>query len=147
MVGAVSSTVTSAVGFAKDMEFLKRSQTEARSYQVDMYTYQLGNIQALPNTLNRVSAFTPNNKIFPFIEVYDCTDEEKEALRNKIKYNGMTIMRIGHIEDYINSDVTYYVQGQLIRLEGIEEDSHVVAEIANEIKEGAYYYGSDTSES
>ena len=59
----------------------------------------------------------------------------------------MTIMRIGHIEDYINRDVSYFVQGELIRLDGINEDSHVVAEIANEIKEGAYYYGTDTSES
>ena len=146
-VGAIGSTVTSSIGYKKDIEFLKKQQTEARSYAVDMYTYQLGNIKALPNTLTRVSAFTPNNKIFPFVEIYDCTDEEKEALRNKIKYNGMTIMRIGHIQDYINRDVTYYVQGQLIRLEGIDEDSHVIAEIANEIKEGAYYYGSDTSES
>lgn len=147
LVGAAGGALASGVGYAKDIELLKQQQSEARSYAKDMYTYQLGNVQALPNTLTKVSAFTPNNKIFPFIEIYDCTEEEKEALRNKIKYNGMTIMRIGHIQDYINSDVTYYVQGQLIRLEGIDEDSHVVAEIANEIKEGAYYYGSDTSES
>lgn len=147
VVGAVGAGVSSGVGFAKDMELLKKSQTEARSYQIDMYTYQLGNIKALPNTLNRVSAFTPNNKIFPFIEIYSCTEVEKQALRDKIKYNGMTIMRIGHIEDFINNEVSYYVQGELIRLEGIDEDSHVIAEIANEIKEGAYYYGSDTSES
>lgn len=140
-VGAVGAGVASAIGYTKDIEYLKQQQSEARGYAVDMYTYQLGNIQALPNTLNKVSAFTPNNKIFPFIEFYDCTDEEKEALRRKIVYNGMTIMKIDQIANYINSLVSYYVQGQLIRLEGIDEDSHVVAEIANEIKEGAYFYG------
>ena len=141
VVGAVGAGVASAVGYTKDIEYLKKQQSEARGYSVDMYTYQLGNIQALPNTLNKVSAFTPNNKIFPFIEFYDCTDEEKEALRRKIVYNGMTIMKIDQIANYINSLVSYYVQGQLIRLEGIEENSRIVAEIANEIKEGAYFYG------
>ena len=133
-------------GLQKDLELLSKSQKEARSYAEDMYTYNLGNVKALPNSLTRVSSLTENNKIFPFIEFYDCTDEEKEALRNKIKYNGMTVMRIGKISDFIDGDRNY-VQGQLIRLEGINEDSHIVSEIANEIKQGAYYYGSNTSES
>ena len=146
VVGGVASAVTSGVGAKYDLEYLKRSQTEARSFASDMYAYSLGNIQALPYSLTRVSTLTENNKIFPFIEFYDCTEEEREALRNKIKYNGMTIMRIGKIVDFITA-YNKYVQGQLIRLEGIDEDSHVVAEIANEIKEGAYYYGSDSIES
>lgn len=143
VVGGIGSAVASGVGRKYDLEYLKKSQTEARSFAQDMYAYSLGNIQALPYTLTRVSAFTENNKIFPFIEFYDATDEEKEALRNKIKYNGMTIMRIGKIADFITT-THRYVQGQLIRLEGINEDSHVIAEIANEIKEGAYYYGYDS---
>ena len=147
VVGGVAGGVMSAYGKNKDIELLKQKQSEARGYLQDMYTYQLGNIKALPNTLNKVSAFTPNNKIFPFVEVYDCTEEEKQTLINKIKYNGMTIMRIGQIQNYINSEVSYFVQGELIRLVGIDEDSQVVAEIAQEIKEGAYYYGSDTIES
>lgn len=146
VAGAVGGAVLSGVGAKYDLEYLKKSQKEARSYAVDMYGYNLGNIKALPYTLTRVSAFTENNKIFPFIEFYDATDEEKNALRNKIKYNGMTIMRIGKIADFITASYRY-VQGQLVRLEGVNEDSHVIAEIANEIKEGAYYYGSDSIES
>ena len=142
-VGGVTSGIASSWGASKDIEFLAKSQQEARSYMVDMYTYQLGNIQALPNTLTKVSTFTENNKIFPFIEFYDCTDEEKQALRDKIKYNGMTIMRIGRIRDFIG-ETSNYVQGQLIRLTGINEDSYVVSETANEIKQGAYYYGNDS---
>ena len=143
VVGGVTSGIASSVGAKKDLEYLARQQREARSYMENMYTYQLGNIQALPNTLTKVSTFTENNKIFPFIEFYDCTNVEKEALRNKIQYNGMTVMRIGRIMDFIG-ETSKYVQGQLIRLEGINEDSHVVAEIANEIKQGAYYYGTDS---
>ena len=112
-----------------------------------MFAYSLGNVQALPYTLTKVTAITPNNKIFPFIEVYDCTLEEREALIEKLFYNGMTIMRIGNIKDYINyydpntQKKFRYASGQLIRLVEIEEDSQVVAEIAKEVKEGAYYYG------
>jgi hypothetical protein len=144
VVGGVSSGVVSSVGAKKDLEYLARTQKEARQYAIDMYTYNLGNIQALPNTLTRVSAFTQNNKIFPFIEFYDCTDEEKQALRDKIKYNGMTVMRIGAVKNFIGENDYRYVQAQLIRLTGINEDSHVVAEIANELKGGAYYYGTDS---
>ena len=109
-----------------------------------MYAYNLQTIQALPYSLTKVTALSENNKIFPFLEFYDCTEEEKEALRNKLQYNGFTIMRIGNIKNYIETPNMPYVSGQLIRLVGIDEDSHVVAEIAKEIKEGAYYYGSNS---
>jgi hypothetical protein len=143
IVGAGAGLGGSIWAMRKDLELLAQSQKEARSFAQDMYTYHLGNIQALPNALTRVTSLTENNKIFPFIEFYDSTDEEKEALRNKLTYNGFTIMRIGKIVDYIQGNLNY-VQGQLIRLTGVEEDSHVVAEIAKEIEQGAYYYGNDS---
>ena len=145
VIGGVSGAITSSLGRKYDLEYLKQSQIEARSYNVDMYGFNLGNVRALPYTLTKISAFTPNNKIFPFIEFYKSTDTEIEALERKITYNGMTVMKIGYISDYLDqTNGRYYVQGQLIRLTGIEEDSQVIAEIAKEIKEGAYYYGSDS---
>ena len=143
VVGGIASGITSAIGRKYDIDFLTRQQQEARSYATDLYTYQLGNIKALPNSLTRVSSLTENNKIFPFIEFYDCTDEEKEALRKKILYNGMTVMRIGEIQNFIQGDYKF-VQGQLIRILGLTEDNHVISEIAKEIKMGAYYYGTDS---
>ena len=143
VAGGIAGGITSAIGRKYDIDFLTRQQKEARSYASDMYTYQLGNIKALPNSLTRVSSLTENNKIFPFIEFYDCTDEEKQALRDKILYNGMTVMRIGQIQNYIQGEYCY-VQGQLIRLINLNEDNHVIAEIANELKEGAYFYGYDS---
>ena len=143
VAGAVAGGGISGIGAGYDIKYLKEAQKEARGMFNDMYVYQLGNIQALPYTLTKVSAFTPNNKIFPFIEFYDCTDLEKQALRNKIKYNGATIGVIGKIEDYLGNN--NYVQGRLIRLDSIDEASRIVLEIANEIKEGAYFNG-DSSE-
>ena len=145
VAGGALSGGLSAYGRKKDLEYLSRSQQETRSFMKDMYTYNLGNIQALPYTLTKITSLTENNKIFPFIEFYEATDEEKQALEDKITYNGMTIMRIGTINQFIDGNFNY-VQGQLIRLLGLTEDSHVVSELANEIKQGAYYYG-NTSES
>lgn len=141
-VGGVAGGGTSAVGGYFDIKYLKQQQKEARSLFSDMYAYELGNIKALPYSLTRISAFTPNNKIFPFIEFYDCSDIEKQALRNKLVYNGATIGVIATIRQYLGN--RNYVQGKLIRLEGINEDSHVITEIASEINEGAYYYGNST---
>lgn len=137
IAGAVVGGVTSAVGGAVDYNLLKQQQYEALDYTKDMFGFQLGNIKALPSTLNKVSSLTPVTKPFPFIEFYDCTEEEKEALRNKLKYNGMTIGVIGKIRDYLQADYSY-IKGQLIRLEGTENDFHMVNAIAKELYEGVF---------
>jgi hypothetical protein len=83
-------------------------------------------------------------RIFPFIERYDCTPEEKEALKNKIIYNGMSVGRIGKLVDFIvNVPVGEYgyFKGQLIRLEGIGDDYHLTNKIAEELNKGVYIHG------
>lgn len=97
----------------------------------------MGNIQALPSSLAKTSALTFNNKIFPILEYYTCTDEEKQALRDKIKYNGMTVGRIGIIVDFIREEKTY-IKGKLIRLESIDEDFHILNAIADEMNKGVF---------
>jgi hypothetical protein len=96
----------------------------------------LQNIKAQAQTLSKVSAFTPNNKVFPILEYYTCTTAEKEALRNKVYYNGMSVGVIGHIEDYLQSSESY-IKGQVIRL-NINEENHMVEDIKNEIYKGVF---------
>ena len=76
-----------------------------------------------------------NNKIYPFVEYYTCTAEEKEAFENKLKYNGMTINVIGKPIDYMNNGM--YFKCRLIRIPSIE-DTHMVTEIADELNMGFY---------
>ena len=137
--GALIGTTAGIVGAAKDKEWLERQQQEARSYAIDMYGYQLGNIQALPYSLAKTSALTENNKIFPFVEEYQATQEEVSNLTNKIKFNGMTIMTVAKLEDYSTSsfDKTF-VKGQLIRLEGVDEDFHLIDTLYQEVYKGFY---------
>lgn len=138
--GVVGATAGGAISYwagSKDIEINDALRAEALDYTRDQFALNLDNIKALPNSLSRVSAFTNNNKLIPFIEYYSCTDTEKEAFKNKMKYNGMTVGAIGTIDEYLQPYETY-IKGQLIRLEDIEDDFHIVKTIANELYKGVF---------
>lgn len=137
VAGAVLGTAGAVGGGIADLEMQKALHNEAIDYAKDQFGYQLGNIKALPNTLNKVSSLVATSKIFPYVEYYTCTDAEREAFRDKIKYNGMSIGRIGHILDFKSPSDTTYIKGQIIRLKG-EFDTHTANEIANEFMKGWY---------
>ena len=138
--GAVVGAASSALGGARDLYLNEQLRNEALDYSKDMYAYNLGNIQALPQTLSKVSSFNANNKIFPVLEYYTATDIEKEALRNKIKYNGMTVMRIGTLNNFTSNEESY-VKGKLIRIENTIEDYHIVNELGREVNLGFFIKG------
>lgn len=149
VAGGLIGGIASGIGGVADYRIKERLRNEALDYTKDLFGYQLGNIQALPQTISKVSAFNNNNKIFPILEYYTCTDVEKEAFVNKIAYNGMTVMTIGTIENYVGNYWTYrvnnklisskgYVKGKLIRFESDGEDFHIVNSIAEELNKGVY---------
>jgi hypothetical protein len=137
--GAAAGGISSYFAGLKDIELNDRLRAEAIDYTRDNFGYQLENIQALPHMLTKIGAFDITNKIFPFLEYYDCTDTEKEALRQKLQYNGMSVGVIGRINDYLSplGEVSY-VKGQIIRLEDIYEDTHVINQISEEIYKGVF---------
>lgn len=110
-----------------------------RQLQKDMFQMNLQNIHARPDTLNKISAYNINNKYFPFVEYYTCTDVEKEAFRNKIKYEGMTLGVIGTLREFINEENNYnFFKGSPVIMESIEEDYHIADAIAVELEKGVY---------
>ena len=121
---------------------------DAMRLKQDQFGYQLGNIQALPNTLSKISAFTANNKIFPVLETYGCTQEELQAFINKLVYNGLTCMRIDTFESFLYDkeySETYipsglnYIKGQLVRTDwSLPEDYHVATVMSEELSKGVY---------
>ena len=135
--GAVAGGVASMVGGVADTIINQKLRNEAINYAKDNFGFALGNIQALPHTINKVSAINPNFRYFPILEIYDATDDEKNALRQKLLYNGMTVGKINTISAYIQEDQTY-IKAQLIRLLDIAEDTHIINEIANELYRGVY---------
>ena len=139
VVGGAASMAASAGGGAADVALNDQLRNEALDYKRDMFGYELGNIQALPTSITKTSAFTYNNKIFPILEYYTCTDKEKQALKDTIKYNGMTVMRIGTIGEFLGDGELQYIKGRIIRIDGIEDDFHYLKAIAEEIFKGAFF--------
>ena len=150
IIGGVGGAAASALGGYKDIENTKALQAETIDYKKDLFGYQLGNVKALPNSIAKSTAYNIINKIFPIIEFYNCTEEERLIVAKKIAWNGMTVMAIGRIADYINNswtcqinDNTFvndkgYIKGQLIRID-IADDYHAVAQIADELNKGVYF--------
>ena len=139
VVGGALGAITSGIGFTVDTDTLARTQREQRQLAIDKFNYQLGNIKALPYTLTKVGAFDISSKIFPFLEYYTCTDKEKDALREKIKYESMTVMRIGTINEFKDFDgKKNYFKGELIRNDEIADDSHILNAIYEELLKGVY---------
>lgn len=137
IAGGIAGGFASAIGGAADVGLQITGQREAIDYTKDQFGYQLGNIQAIPSNITKTTAFTYNNKIFPILEYYTCTDIEKEALENKLKYNGMTVMRIGTIREFLQNDISY-IKGKFIRLVEVLEDFHYTNELANEFNKGVF---------
>ena len=136
-VGAAVGGVASGVALHEDIKNQELLNKEAIQYQKDQFGYQMANIKAQPDSLGRVSAYNPNNKVFPFLEKYTCTDQEKDALRLKLKYNGMTVNRIGYISDFLQPDYSY-IKGKIIRLENLSDDFHMCVEISSELYRGVF---------
>ena len=138
-IGAAVGGVISAGAGAADAVINEKLRAEAMDYKRDMFGMQMGNIKALPSNITKTTAFTYNNKIFPILEYYTCTDEEKTALANKLKYNGMTVGRIGKISDYLANANDQYIKGRIIRIEGVSDDFHYYKAISDEIYKGAFF--------
>lgn len=136
--GAAIGTTSSALGMAVDIKHLGIRQAEAKDYAKDMYNYNLGNIKALPYSLSKISSFNYNNKYIPFLEIYSASDDEIQALREKIKYNGMTLNAIMTIAPYINSNEKRYFKGQLIRIDEVDMETQLMKHIYAELLKGVF---------
>ena len=137
IAGGVGAGASSAIGLQMDLKYSQMLHDEALSYSRDQFNLSLENIRAMPYSLNNVSAYDINNKLFPFLEYFSCSDEERNALINKIKYRSMTVGVISTIETFLQEDLSF-VSAQIIRLDEIGDDYHIAAAIANEVHKGIY---------
>lgn len=134
-VGGISSSLAAGMDYSNT---LKRME-ENRSYAIDMYNYNLQNIQAIPNSITKTSALVYNTRLFPFVEFYTCTDIEKQALKDKLNYNGMTVMTISTLSNFMGTDADkHFFKGKIIRLDSLTADAHVAYAIYDELNKGVY---------
>lgn len=134
-IGAVAGGLLSAAGGITDVIAGQAMFREGIDYQRDMFGYELGTMKARSESLTRTTSYNINNKYFPYVEYYACTETEVQALENKIAYNGMTVGVIGTLSEYLNPTETSFFQGQLIEID-ITDDAHMAHEIARVLQEG-----------
>lgn len=141
-IGAGAGATLGIAGGIADLVMNEKLRSEAIDFTKDNFGYQLGNIQAIPTSLTKTSALSINNSLVPMLETYECTTQETNAFINKMMFNGMTVMTIGTIDEYMNqkvfADGYNYFKGKLIRLDTIADDTHIINAIANELNKGVY---------
>lgn len=136
IAGAIGGTVASAIGGAADIQLQKQLNKETIDYTQDQFRMNLENIQAMPTSLKNVGGLTANNKLFPVLEHYSCTQQEKEAIALKFRYNGMTVERIGTIREFLQEEESY-IKCKLIRINMLE-DNHFIEALAEELNKGVF---------
>lgn len=140
LAGGIIGGTASMAGAVADTYTLKAQQQEQRDYAIDKFNYQLGNIKALPYTITKVGSWDISSKIWPFLEHYQCSEQEKQALKDKITWESMTVMRMGTMREFKKEGKWQYVKGSFVRLspDVLKEDYHMLEDINNELMKGVY---------
>lgn len=124
--------VGSAIGAGADLGIQTAQYSEQKSLKQDMFNFNIDNIKARPNTIAKVSAIDYNNKLYPYIEIYDCTDNEKELLGNYLDLFGYNYNRIGYLQE------DGYIQADIVLIDDTL-DQHITSDINNELLQGVRF--------
>lgn len=130
--GALGSGLNSAIGIGAQEETAERNlaaakesqrlndtlRAEAIDYKKDIWYLSNMAIQARPSTIASNSEYTHINNSKAYIEVYDCSEVEKDYLRKYLQYNGMKIDQIGLLKNYLIGD-NCYIEATPLFLEGL----------------------------
>lgn len=77
-----------------------------------LFNLEMGNIQAMPNTIHKITNGSFDNDYSVMIEEYYSTQTEYEQFDKAIKKTGMNLNCIGKLIDYVNSE--YFIFAQII---------------------------------
>lgn len=147
-VGGIIGGASSLLGGAADIGISEAKYGESMKYRKDIFNMKLDNVRALPTSIAKTTAFTANNKIFPILEFYTCTETEKEVVANLIANSSMKVGSIDKISTYIGNTWSYkniqsrgYLSCQIIKLGNLSLDSHMQYTIFDEMEKGIYFGG------
>lgn len=143
VTGAVIGGITSAGAGAASVAVKQMLREDNMSLTKDLHKYELGNIQALPESISKVSSITKNNKYVPFLEIYSATDQEIENFRYYLRYSGATINRIAShgFAEWLGDYGRYtYMKAKIFMYNNISADFHELNSLADELANGVYFY-------
>ena len=145
VAGAVVGSAGSLGGGIADINLNEQMRQEQLSYIKDQQRLNLAAIQAQPYSLSKTTAFTANNKIFPILEFYTCSEKEKEAVVAYLVNNSFNIGAVIPFKSILitswaanNKTARKWIQGHPIEID-IGEDYHYTAELGRELAQGYYF--------
>lgn len=145
VAGAAVGTVLSGIGGAQDIQLNEQMRQEQLSYVKDQQRLNLAAIQAQPYSLSKTTAFTANNKIFPLLEFYTCSEKEKEAVVAYLINNSFNVGAVIPFKSILtttwaanNKTARKWIQGHPIEINS-NEDYHYTAELGRELAQGYYF--------
>ena len=141
-IGAGVGAIASGVGAGFDAHYNKQLRADQRGAMIDQFNMQLGNIKAMPNTVTKLGSVLADQPLVPYLEIYDCTDKEKNNFDNYLSLRSYTINRYGKLYDYVKATGRTFLKGIIVKLSGVHDDSHYIAAIADEVNQG-FYVGGD----
>lgn len=144
--GAIVGFGASFVGGVADLNLSEQLRQEQLRYNSDIHDLNIATIQAQPYSLSKTTAFTANNKIFPILEYYTCSNEEKNLVATHIINYSMTVGAIGELKDYIKNTWQYngiyarnFIKGTFLKLKDLFEDYHYLNALNEELNIGVYF--------
>lgn len=138
VTGAGWGLYGSVAGGIADVATNQALRKEQRELLEDQHNYQLQNIQALPYSIAKATNFNIDNTYVPYLEVYNCDDYETQNLGTYLELYSYNISRYGKFSDYVKPTGRTFIRGTFVRLNGISDDSHYLAAITDEVKQGFY---------
>lgn len=118
-IGAQQETADRNLAAAKESQRLNDTlRAEAIDYKKDIWYLTNQAIEARPSTIAANTEYSHINNNKAYIEVYDCSEIEKEYLAKYLKYHGMKIDQIGLLRNYLIEDGDY-IEATPLFLEGL----------------------------
>lgn len=140
----IGAGIATGIAGEVDINYGNKLYELNKKYKQDVHNYQLDNIKAMPNSLSKVTSYTKNNQLFPVLERYDATDEEKKAVAQNVIDYSMNVGVIGKPIDYVYNDWSYngntsrgYFKAQLIKID--LNTYHESDAISTELARGVYF--------
>lgn len=136
-VGGVSSLgtgIADAVSNSGNRKMAKLIRDDTRQAAIDQFSYQLGNIKAMPDTITKIATFNPDYKVYPILEIYTCTEQEEINFRLATEWNGYDV----NVYAQLNAVNSGYIAGTILRFDGLSLNAAETRDINYELNEGVY---------
>lgn len=138
IAGGIVGGVASLIGGAADVGINAYLRYDQRQAVIEQHNWQLQNIQALPYSVTKVNNFNFDSNYVPYLEVYVCDDSEIDNFIKYLDLRSYSINRYGRLNDYIKPTGRTFLKGMIVRLAGVDDDSHYMAAISDEVNQGFY---------